>query len=308
MSSKGESKVAVVAAVIGNLLVAISKFVAAYFTGSSAMLSEGIHSLVDTGNGGLVLLGMKRAARPADAEHPFGHGKELYFWTMIVAISIFGIGGGMSVYEGILHMLHPVEGGNPLINYAVLALAFAIEGTSFFVAMREFNKARGKVPAGEFIRTSKDPSLFTIVFEDSAAMLGLIVAFLGVLLGQITGIPQFDGGASVIIGLILMGVAWLLARESKGLLIGEGVEPAALDAMRAVVAADAGVAEVGAIRTMFLGPTDLLVNLDVAFRDGLGHAEVAEAIQRVESALKAAQPEIARVYIEAQSVKDALAS
>ena len=308
MSAKGESKVAVIAAVIGNLLVAISKFVAAYFTGSSAMLSEGIHSLVDTGNGGLVLLGMKRAAKPADAGHPFGHGKELYFWTMIVAISIFGIGGGMSVYEGVLHMLHPVEAGNPLINYAVLAIAFAIEGTSFFVAMREFTKARGAVPAGVFIRTSKDPSLFTIVFEDSAAMLGLIVAFLGVLLGQLTGIPQFDGGASVIIGLILMSVAWLLARESKGLLIGEGVEPAELDAMRAVVAADAGVAQVGAIRTMFLGPTDLLVNLDVAFRDGLGHAQVAEAIQRVESALKAARPEISRVYIEAQSVKDALES
>ena len=308
MSAKGESKVAVVAAVIGNLLVAISKFVAAYFTGSSAMLSEGIHSIVDTGNGGLVLLGMKRAAKPADAGHPFGHGKELYFWTMIVAISIFGIGGGMSVYEGVLHMLHPVEAGNPLINYAVLAIAFAIEGTSFFVALREFTKARGAVPAGVFIRISKDPSLFTIVFEDSAAMLGLIVAFLGVLLGQLTGIPQFDGGASVIIGLILMGVAWLLARESKGLLIGEGVEPAELDAMRAVVAADAGVAQVGAIRTMFLGPADLLVNLDVAFRDGLGHAQVAEAIQRVESALKAARPEISRVYIEAQSVKDALES
>jgi len=308
MSAKGESKVAVIAAVIGNLLVAISKFVAAYFTGSSAMLSEGIHSLVDTGNGGLVLLGMKRAAKPADAGHPFGHGKELYFWTMIVAISIFGIGGGMSVYEGVLHMLHPVEAGNPLINYAVLAIAFAIEGTSFFVALREFTKARGAVPAGVFIRISKDPSLFTIVFEDSAAMLGLIVAFLGVLLGQLTGIPQFDGGASVIIGLILMGVAWLLARESKGLLIGEGVEPAELDAMRAVVAADAGVAQVGAIRTMFLGPADLLVNLDVAFRDGLGYAQVAEAIQRVESALKAARPEISRVYIEAQSVKDALES
>ena len=308
MSAKGESKVAVIAAVIGNLLVAISKFVAAYFTGSSAMLSEGIHSLVDTGNGGLVLLGMKRAAKPADAGHPFGHGKELYFWTMIVAISIFGIGGGMSVYEGVLHMLHPVEAGNPLINYGVLVVAFAIEGTSFFVALREFTKARGAVPAGVFIRISKDPSLFTIVFEDSAAMLGLIVAFLGVLLGQLTGIPQFDGGASVIIGLILMGVAWLLARESKGLLIGEGVEPAELDAMRAVVAADAGVAQVGAIRTMFLGPADLLVNLDVAFRDGLGYAQVAEAIQRVESALKAARPEISRVYIEAQSVKDALES
>jgi len=306
MSAKGGSKVAVIAAVVGNLLVAISKFVAAYFTGSSAMISEGIHSLVDTGNGGLVLLGLRRANRPADAGHPFGHGKELYFWTLIVAISIFGIGGGMSVYEGVRHLLHPVEAGDPLFNYIVLAVALAIEGTSFFVAMREFNRARGTRPAIEFIRASKDPSLFTIVFEDSAAMLGLVVAFLGVLLGQLTGLPQFDGGASVLIGLILMSVAWVLASETKGLIVGEGVEPAVLEQMRAQVAADAAVARVGEIRTMFMGPTDLLVNLDVAFREGLGHAEVAEAIQRVESALKAAQPEISRVYIEARSVTDAL--
>ncbi len=304
MSAKGGSRVAVVAAVIGNLLVAISKFVAAYFTGSSAMISEGIHSLVDTGNGGLVLLGMRRGVRPADAGHPFGHGKELYFWTLIVAISIFGIGGGMSVYEGVLHVLHPVESGNPLINYLVLAVAFVIEGTSFFVAMREFTKARGTRPAFEFIRASKDPSLFTIVFEDSAAMLGLVVAFLGVLLGQLTGIPQFDGAASVVIGLILMGVAWLLARETKGLLIGEGVEPAVLERLRAVVAADEGVAGVGEIRTMYVGPNDLLVNLDVAFREGLDHAGVAEAIRRVESSLRATQPDISRVYIEAQSLQN----
>jgi cation diffusion facilitator family transporter len=308
MSAKGESKVAVIAAVVGNLLVAISKFVAAGLTGSSAMLSEGIHSLVDTGNGGLVLLGMRRSGKPADAAHPFGHGKELYFWTLIVAISIFGIGGGMSVYEGILHMLHPVEAGDPLINYVVLAVAFVIEGSSFFVAVRELTKARGAVPVREFIRTSKDPSLFTIVFEDSAAMLGLVVAFLGVLLGQLTGIPQFDGGASVLIGLILMGVAWLLARESKGLLIGEGLEPAALEAMHAVIAADAAVACVGGIRTMYLGPTDLLVNLDVAFREGLDQSQVSEAIQRVEAALRVAQPEISRVYIEAQSLQHALDS
>ena len=306
MSAKGGSKVAVIAAVVGNLLVAISKFVAAYFTGSSAMISEGIHSLVDTGNGGLVLFGLRRANRPADAGHPFGHGKELYFWSLIVAISIFGIGGGMSVYEGVRHLLHPVEAGDPLFNYIVLAVALAIEGTSFFVAMREFNRARGTRPAIEFIRASKDPSLFTIVFEDSAAMLGLVVAFLGVLLGQLTGLPQFDGGASVLIGLILMGVAWVLASETKGLLVGEGVEPAVLEQMRAQVAADAAVARVGEIRTMFMGPADLLVNLDVTFREGLGHAEVAEAIQRVESALKAAQPEISRVYIEAQSVTGAL--
>jgi cation diffusion facilitator family transporter len=308
MSGKGESKVAVVAAVVGNLLVAISKFAAAALTGSSAMLAEGIHSLVDTGNGGLVLFGMRRAARPADAGHPFGHGMELYFWTLIVAISIFGIGGGMSVYEGILHLQHPSALENPTPNYIVLALAFVIEGASFFVAMREFGKARGTRGAIEFIRASKDPSLFTIVFEDAAAMLGLLVAFLGVLLGQLTGSPYFDGSASVLIGLILMGVAWLLARETKGLLIGEGVEPAVLTRMRALVGVDEAVEAVGDLRTLYLGPQDLLVNLDVAFRAGSDASAIRGSIDRIEAELKAAFPEVNRVYIEVASLSQALAS
>jgi cation diffusion facilitator family transporter len=302
MAAKGESKVAVVAAVVGNLLVAISKFAAAALTGSSAMISEGIHSLVDTGNGGLVLLGMRRSTRPADDAHPFGHGKELYFWTLIVAISIFGIGGGMSLYEGVLHLLNPSGIENPWPNYVVLAIALAIEGSSFWIAMREFNAARGDRPVIEFIRASKDPSLFTIVFEDSAAMLGLLVAFLGVLLGQITGVPYFDGAASVVIGLILMGVAWLLARETKGLLIGESAEPRVLEAMRALVVADAGVEGVGDIRTMYVGPNELLVNLDVEFRPGVDAPAMHASIARIEAALKASYPEVGNVYIEAASL------
>jgi cation diffusion facilitator family transporter len=302
MSGKGESKVAVIAAVVGNLLVAISKFVAAAFTGSSAMIAEGIHSLVDTGNGGLVLFGMKRADRPADAGHPFGHGKELYFWTLLVAISIFGIGGGMSIYEGGMSLIRHVHVENPWPNYLVLAVAFVIEGWSFFIAMREFNAARGTRPAFEFIRASKDPSLFTIVFEDSAAMAGLIVAFLGVLLGHLTGIPYFDGAASVIIGIILASVAFLLARETKGLLVGEGVEPAVLEAMDALVAADPAIERVGDIRTMYVGPKELLVNLDVAFRDGVDATGMHAAIARVEAALKGAYPEVGNVYIEAASL------
>lgn len=302
MPGKGESKVAVIGAVIGNLLVAVSKFIAAAFTGSSAMIAEGIHSLVDTGNGTLVLFGMKRANRPADRAHPFGHGKELYFWTLIVAISIFGIGGGMSIYEGVTHLLRPTPAENPFVNYVVLAIALVLEGSSFYVAMREFNAARGERPAGEFIKASKDPSLFTVVFEDSAAMLGLAVAFLGVLLGQITGSPYFDGAASVIIGIILAGVAWLLARESKGLLVGEAVEPAVLERMRAIVSADAAIEGVGDIRTMYVGPHDLLVNLDVAFRSGVDAPGMHASIARVEGALKAAYPEVGNVYIEAASL------
>jgi len=308
MSSTGESKVAVIAAVIGNLLIAIIKFIAGAITGSSAMISEGIHSLVDTGNGGLVLMGMRRSTAPADAEHPFGHGKELYFWTLIVAISIFGIGGGMSLYEGIIHLLHPSHVENPWPNYIVLAIAVVVEGSSFIIAMRQLNSVRGKVGVRRFIRTSKDPSLFTIVFEDSAAMLGLIVAFLGIWLGQLTGSPLFDGAASVIIGLILMSVAFLLARESKGLLIGEGVEPPVLARMNEIVASEDAVDAVGDIRTMYLGPNDLLVNLDVAFRTGLPAEEIHEAVGRIEANLKGAYPEIGRIYIEVDSLKDVQAA
>jgi cation diffusion facilitator family transporter len=302
MASKGESPIAVVAAIVGNLLVSILKFVAASITGSSAMIAEGIHSLVDTGNGALVLFGIKRAARPADAAHPFGHGKELYFWSLIVAISIFGIGGGLSAYEGIHRLMNPVVPENPWPNYIVLAIAFVIEGTSFLIAMREFTKARAGRPAIEFIRASKDPSLFTIVFEDSAAMAGLVVAFLGVLIGQLTRSPYADGAASVVIGLILMGVAWMLARETKGLLIGEGVEPAVLERMRAIVVAESAIEGVGEIRTMYVGPNDLLVNLDVAFRSGTDAPGMHAAIARVETALKAAYPEVRNVYVEAAAL------
>jgi cation diffusion facilitator family transporter len=298
MAGKGESPIAVVAAIVGNLLVAILKFVAAGITGSSAMVAEGIHSLVDTGNGGLVLFGLKRADRPADAAHPFGHGKELYFWTLIVAISIFGIGGGLSAYEGVHRLMNPVVPENPWPNYIVLAIALVIEGTSFLIAMRQFTKARAGRPAFEYIRASKDP----IVFEDSAAMAGLVVAFLGVLVGQLTGSPYADGAASVLIGLILMGVAWMLARETKGLLIGEGVEPSVLDAMRSLVAVDAAIEGIGDIRTMYVGPNDLLVNLDVAFRTTVDTSAMQASIARVEAALKAAYPEVRHVYVEAASL------
>jgi divalent metal cation (Fe/Co/Zn/Cd) transporter len=204
--------------------------------------------------------------------------------------------------------MNPVALDNPWPNYIVLALAFAIEGTSFFIAMREFTAARGTRPAFEFIRASKDPSLFTIVFEDSAAMLGLIVAFLGVFLGHLFKNPYFDGAASIVIGLILMGVAFLLARESKGLLVGEGVEPSVLAAMRALVSADESVKAVGAIRTIYLGPSDLLVNLDAAFDPQLGSEAIHDAVTRIEGALKSAYPETRRVYVEVESLADAQAS
>ena len=305
MATQGGSRVAVIAAVAGNLIIAIIKFAAAALTGSSAMISEGIHSLVDTGNGLLLLLGMKRAARPPDAVHPFGHGKSLYFWTQIVAISIFGIGGGMSLYEGISHIRHVAPGaelGDPTAAYLVLAISLLVEGGSFSVAIREFRRAKGDISARQFIRRSKDPSLYTVVFEDTAAMLGLIIAFLGIFFGHMLENPYLDGAASIAIGLLLMSVAGVLASRTKGLLLGEGVNPEELADMRNRVESDPAVERAGDILTMYMGPHDLLVNMGVCFAPGTTAEEMHEAIRRIEADLRAGYPETNRVYIEAESL------
>lgn len=300
--SSGESKTAVVAAIVANLLIAVAKFVAATITGSSAMIAEGIHSLVDTGNGGLLLFGMKQSTRPPDDEHPFGHGKALYFWSLVVAVSIFGIGGGMSLYEGVSHLQHPSPLENPLWNYLVLGFSLLVEGNSFRIAMKQFNNARGTTGSWEFIRGSKDPSLYTVVLEDSAAMLGLVFAFLGVLLGHVFANPFLDGAASILIGLLLMSVAWLLAAETKGLLLGEGVDKVLAANMREIVQSDADVVGITEMLTMYMGPHDLLVNIGVQFRPGLRADAIHGAVHRVETSLIAAHPEIRNVYIEVESL------
>jgi cation diffusion facilitator family transporter len=305
MAGRGGSKNAVLAAVAANFAIAATKFIAAAITGSSAMISEGIHSLVDTGNGGLLLFGMKRAAVPPDREHPFGHGKDLYFYSLVVAISIFGIGGGMSLYEGIIHLRHASPealSSNPVMNYIVLAIAFLFEGASFSVAYRPFRKAKGEKGAWRFIRECKDPSLFIVVLEDGAALVGLLLAFLGVFLGHALENPYLDGAASIAIGLLLMGVAFLLAVETKGLLLGEGAEKEVLDEIRGLVESDPDVERAGNILTMYLGPDNLLVNLGARFRAGLPAEGIHEAIRRIESAVSKAHPECRRVYIEAESI------
>jgi len=301
----GESKLAVVAAVIANLIIAIIKFIAAAITGSSAMISEGIHSLVDTGNGLLLLFGMRRAARPADEGHPFGHGKALYFWSLVVAVSIFGIGGGMSLYEGVSHIRHVAPGGelgDPTVAYIVLAISFLVEGVSFTVAIRQFWKAKGSRGPWQFVRESKDPSLYTVVLEDSAAMLGLVFAFLGIFFGHLLGNPYLDGIASIAIGLLLMSVAFILAFETKGLLLGEGATPEVLADIRRIVEADERVERAGDILTMYMGPNDLLVNLGVNFKRGTRAEEMHESIRAIELGIAAAHPECIRVYIEAESL------
>jgi cation diffusion facilitator family transporter len=305
MTTQSGSRIAVIAAIAGNLIIAVIKFIAAALTGSSAMISEGIHSLVDTGNGGLVMLGMNRAMQPADQTHPFGHGKSLYFWTHIVAISVFAIGGGMSLYEGIAHISHVMSGaglGDPLVAYIVLGISFLVEGGSFTVAVKQFLQAKGETGSWQFIRQSKDPSLYTVVLEDSAAMLGLVFAFLGIFLGHMFNNAYLDGAASIAIGLLLMSVACILASRSMGLLPGEGVNPDELRDIRRRVESDPAVECAGDILTMYMGPNDLLVNMGVGFVPGTTAEQMYEAIRRIEVDLKCAYPETNRVYIEAESL------
>jgi cation diffusion facilitator family transporter len=296
----GSSKKVIVAALIGNGLIAITKFAAAAITQSSAMLSEGIHSVVDTGNQVLLLYGLRRSKKPADSEFPFGHGRELYFWSFVVAILIFAVGAGISIVEGVRHILHPKEMGNPNLNYIVLGLAMLFEGGAWFFAWREFSKHKGSKPTLQAVHEGKDPSMFVVLFEDSAAMLGLVVAFVGVFLADRTGIGTFDGVASIVIGLILGATAMWLAYETKGLLIGESADPEAVACIRDLAAEHPEVEHINEVLTMHMGPEDILVNISVDFVDTSAAADVERVITAIDRELKARCPHITRVFIEAE--------
>jgi cation diffusion facilitator family transporter len=298
-----ESKNAVIAAIVGNAAIAAIKFVAGGMTGSSAMISEGIHSLVDTGNGGLLYHGLRRGARPADDHHPFGHGMEVYFWSLIVAVSIFGIGGGMSIYEGVIHILHPRPLGSATVNYIVLALAAVFESLSFSVAWRAFRGSRGSRRTLSAIHHGKDPSLFTVLFEDTAALLGLAVAFLGVFLSHRLHMPVLDGAASVGIGLILVCAAGWLAYESKSLLVGEAADPELVTAIREIALADPAVVGLGVVLTMHLGPDDVLLNIEVQFTPGLPAEAIHTAVHRIEERIAVSYPEVSRIFIEVEALR-----
>lgn len=298
-----ESKTAVFAAIAGNFAIAVMKFTAAAFTGSSAMLSEGIHSLVDTGNGGLLLLGINRSKQPPDEMHPFGYGKELYFWALIVAVLIFGVGGGISIYEGIMHLIHPVPLHDPTWNYVVLGLALLFEGIVFVVALREFQALKKEEEnIWQAIKSSKDPTTFTVLFEDSAAMLGLIVAFVGVFLAHYFNNPYIDGAASIVIGAILCTVAGFLVYESKGLLVGEGADPKMLEEIKTLLRAETGVKRVIKPLTMHFGPRTILLTVDIEFDKRLSALEVEEAVDRLEKSIRQKFPDIKHIYIEAGAV------
>lgn len=297
--SSGTKKV-IFAALAGNTLIAITKFAAAFVTGSSAMLSEGIHSLVDTGNQGLMLYGIARSKRPADDEFPFGHGKEVYFWSFVVAMLIFALGGGVSIYEGIKHLSHPAPMENLLVNYVVLGFALLFEGGAWLFAFREFTRAKGKWGYMEAIARAKDPSIFVVLFEDTAATLGLMVAFSGITLSQLTGNLIYDGIASLIIGLILVGTAIWLAYETKGLLIGESANRSVVEGIRRVVGAQALVQHVNEVLTMHMGPDYILVNLSVDFADRSTADQIETAIGEMDRSIKQRFPQVKRIFIEAE--------
>ncbi len=300
----GSSRKAIFAALIGNSLIAITKFGAAAFTGSSAMLSEGIHSLVDTGNQVLLLLGLKRAQRPPSPGFPFGHGKEVYFWSFAVAILIFALGAGISLYQGYAHIKNPVALENVVINYIVLALAIVFEAGAFMVALREFNAQRGKLSVLEAVRRGKDPSLFVVLFEDGAAMLGLLVALVGIYLADQTGNLVYDGAASMVIGLILAATAVWLAYETQSLLIGESAAEWIREAVDAAIGNSAGIVTVNEVATLHMGPNFILVTISVDFASAMSSDDVESCVAGLTREIKAIDPSVRRVFVEAEKFFD----
>lgn len=292
-------------ALAANLGIGVAKFVAAGITGSSSMLTEGFHSVVDSGNQVLLLYGQSRAKRPPDQAHPFGYGRELYFWAFVVAILIFAIGAGVSVYEGWRHIRHPEPLTDPTINYIVLAIAFALEGTSWTIAVREFARAKGDTGWWLAIRRSKDPSGFIVLFEDSAALAGLVIAAIGVWASHAFADPRIDGVASIAIGVILAAVAVLLARESKGLLIGERADPAVIATIRRIVAAHPAVVAVNHVRTIHTAPDSIFAAISADFDDRITMGQGETMIEAMEAELHAAVPMLSSIYIRPEKREDA---
>ncbi len=299
MAHSGSKKV-IFAALVGNGLISITKLAAAAVTGSSAMLSEGIHSIVDTGNQVLLLIGLSRSQKKADPNHPFGYGKEIYFWSFVVAIMIFAVGAGVSIYEGVRHIKHPEPVTNVNLTYIVLGLAFLFEGGAWAFALKEFRLAKGRLGYWQAVRQSKDPATFVVLFEDSAAMAGIIVAFLGIWLGHLTGLLWLDGAASVIIGLILGATAWLLAVETKDLLIGESAAPECVAGVRVLAAGVDGVVKVNEVLTLHMGPEYILVNISLDFEDDFTADHIERAVANLEKNIKQDWPLVKQVFAKAE--------
>ena len=302
-----DSRKVIYAAIVANLGIAAAKFVVAALTGSAAMLAEGIHSAVDTGNEMLLLVGEKVAARAPDARHPFGYGKAVYFWALIVALSVFTLGGGLSIYHGIQSLRAPEALTDPFWNYIVLGAAFLFEGYSWNVSRRALNsRRRPGATLWQTVRASKDASTFTVFIEDTAALLGIVVAAAGIFLGHLFDNPYIDPAASVVIGFLLIGASFTLARETGALLVGESVGAEQTGKLKAIFDADPAIDSVGELMTMQLGPDDVLLTAAVRFKRGMRIDEVDVAIVRLEHSIAAFNPAIRRVYFEAEAIRSAM--
>jgi cation diffusion facilitator family transporter len=299
--AKDSSHKVVYVAIASNFGIAVTKFAAALYTGSTAMLGEAVHSLVDTGNEALILVGLKRSTRPADERHPFGHSRELYFWSFVVALMLFIGGAVVATYEGIEKILHPSSIGTPWVNYIVLGVSAMFEGYSWHTAWVEFQETRGDAGIFETVHASKDPTVFIVLFEDSAALLGLATAFAGILASELLDMPVFDGVSSVLIGLILGTTAILLAYETKSLLIGEAAHPALVRGVREIIQGEHDVDRVNDILSTHFGPDDVLLNVSLDFGDPVPASRVEAAVSRIEAAVKDRYPEVSRIFIEVQS-------
>jgi cation diffusion facilitator family transporter len=297
MSAQTTSTRTLVVALAANLGIAVSKFVAALITGSSAMLTEGVHSVVDSTNQLLLMWGRRKAKRPPDKLHPFGYGRELYFWSFVVAVLVFSLGAGVSVYEGFLHISHPEPPVSPLIAYVVLLVAFFLEGWSTVEAFGDFKKSKGDLSWFQAVRQSKDPPAFIVLLENGAAMAGIIAAAIGLFLTQLTHDPIFDGAASIVIGIILGFTAALLAYESKGLLIGEAADPMLVDDLRRLAAEQEGVVGVGYVLTVHSSPDQITVMMNVDFKDDMPAGEVEQVVCRVEEEARSRWPEVRRLFV-----------
>lgn len=298
------TKTAVYTALAANLAIAVTKFIAAGVTGSSAMISEGIHSLVDTLNEVLLLLGMNRSQRPPDDKRPFGYGRELYFWSFIVSVLIFAVGGGVSFYEGVTHLQHPNPIENPTWNYIVLGIALILDGTSLITALRAFNEQRGSQPFWSAVKSSKNPATFVVLFEDASDVLGLIIAFLGVFLGHELNNPYLDGGASILIGILLTAVSIVLTRESRSLLMGEAADQAIVQKIITTTEANPGVIKSVHAYTFQMGPEEIVLIQRIAFRFDLNSKETVQTMAQVRQAVQEAEPSVRQVFIEPVYLSD----
>ncbi len=301
MAKTSGSRFVIYVALAGNLAIAVAKFVAAAISGSSAMLSEGVHSLVDTINEVLLLYGLHRANQPPDRDQPLGHGRELYFWSFIVALLVFSVGAGISLYEGIAHLRNPVAAGNHTIAYVVLGVSIVFEGISWWVALREFRATKGKLGYFEAFRRSKDPSTFTVLLEDSAALLGLFIALAGLLGAQLLDMPELDGLASIGIAAVLAVTAFLLARETKGLLIGEPAHPQVVHSLRNIAAHDPEVRSANGVLTVQMGPNQVMAALSAEFEDALTTPQIEACITRIETAAQQRHPELVALFVKPQT-------